>query len=100
MVGGATLTKLLGTSAWYAPGASVSYLVNAILNDTKEILPCSVLLDGEYGFKDLCIGVPVSIGKNGFEDIVEIDLNKRELEMFKKSVEAVKETNSALDGLI
>ena len=100
MVGGATLTKLLGTSAWYAPGASVSYLVNAILNDTKEILPCSVLLDGEYGFRDLCIGVPVSIGKNGFEDIVEIDLNKRELEMFKKSVEAVKETNSALDGLI
>ena len=100
MVGGATLTKLLGTSAWYAPGASVSYLVNAILNDTKEILPCSVLLDGEYGFKDLCIGVPVLIGKNGFEDIVEIDLDNRETEMFKESVEAVKETNSALDGLI
>ena len=86
MVGGATLTKLLGTSAWYAPGASVSYLVNAILNDTKEILPCSVLLDGEYGFKDLCIGVPVLIGKNGFEDIVEIDLNNREAEMFKERV--------------
>ena len=100
MVGGATLTKLLGTSAWYAPGASVSYLVNAIVNDTKEILPCSVLLNGEYGVKDLCIGVPVIIGKNGFEDIVEIDLNNIEVEMFKKSVEAVKETNSALDGLI
>ncbi len=100
MVGGATLTKLLGTSAWYAPGASVSYLVNAIVNDTKEILPCSVLLNGEYGAKDLCIGVPVIIGKNGFEDIIEIDLNNIEVEMFKKSVEAVKQTNSALDGLI
>ena len=100
MVGGATLTKLLGTSAWYAPGASVSYLVNAILNDTKEVLPCSVLLEGEYDAKDLCIGVPVKIGKNGFEDIVEIDLNDKELEMFKKSVVAVKETNSALVGLI
>ena len=98
MVGGATLTKLLGTSAWYAPGASVSYLVNAIVNDTKEILPCSVLLNGEYGAKDLCIGVPVIIGKNGFEDIIEIDLNNIEVEMFKKSVEAVKQTNSALDG--
>ena len=100
MVGGATLTKLLGTSAWYAPGASVSYLVNAILNDTKEVLPCSVLLEGEYDVKDLCIGVPVKIGKNGFEDIVEIDLNDKELQMFKKSVVAVKETNSALVGLI
>ncbi len=100
MVGGATLTKLLGTSAWYAPGASVSYLVNAILNDTKEVLPCSVLLEGEYDVKDLCIGVPVKIGKNGFEDIVEIDLNDKEVKMFKKSVVAVKETNSALVGLI
>ncbi len=100
MVGGATLTKLLGTSAWYAPGASVSYLVNAIVNDTKEILPCSVLLNGEYGAEDLCIGVPVIIGKNGFEDIIEIDLNNIEVEMFKKSVEAVKQTNSVLDGLI
>ena len=89
MVGGATLTKLLGTSAWYAPGASVSYLVSAILNDTKEILPCSVLLDGEYGAKDLCIGVPVLIGKDGFEEFVELDLSNKELEMFKNSIKAV-----------
>ena len=100
MVGGATLTKLLGTSAWYAPGGSVSYLVNAIVNDTKEVLPCSVLLEGEYGVKDLCIGVPVKIGKNGFEEVVQLDLNNKDLEMFQNSVSAVKETNSALDGLI
>ena len=100
MVGGATLTKLLGTSAWYAPGASVSYLVNAIVNDTKEVLPCSVLLEGEYDVQDICIGVPVKIGKNGFEEVVQLDLSNKELEMFQNSVSAVKETNSALDGLI
>ena len=100
MVGGATLTKLLGTSAWYAPGASVSYLVNAIVNDTKEVLPCSVLLEGEYDVQDICIGVPVKIGKNGFEEVVQLDLSNKDLEMFQKSVIAVKETNSALDGLI
>ena len=95
-----TLTKLLGTSAWYAPGASVSYLVNAIVNNTKEVLPCSVLLEGEYGVEDLCIGVPVKIGKNGFEEVIQLDLNNKDLEMFQNSVSAVKETNSALDGLI
>ena len=100
MVGGATLTKLLGTSAWYAPGASVSYLVNAIVNDTKEILPCSVYLDGEYNTDDVCIGVPVTIGKNGFEEVVKLDVNKNEIEMFENSVKAVKQTNQALDGLI
>ena len=100
MVGGATLTKLLGTSAWYAPGASVSYLVKAILNDTKETLPCSVILEGEYSSNDLCIGVPVVIGKNGFEKILELDLNEAERLMFQNSVNAVKETNSALSGLI
>ena len=100
MVGGATLTKLLGTSAWYAPGASVSYLVNAIIKDTKEILPCSVYLEGEYGAKDLCIGVPVIIGKNGFEEVVNLDINKNEMKMFENSVKAVKQTNLALDGLI
>ena len=100
MVGGATLTKLLGTSAWYAPGASVSYLVNAIIKDTKEMLPCSVYLEGEYGAKDLCIGVPVIIGKNGFEEVVNLDINKNEMKMFENSVKAVKQTNLALDGLI
>ena len=100
MVGGATLTKLLGTSAWYAPGASVSYLVNAIVNDTKETLPCSVYLEGEYNANDLCIGVPSIIGRNGFEGVVEFDLSQNELEMFNNSVNAVKQTNSALNGLI
>jgi malate dehydrogenase len=100
MVGGATLTKLLGTSAWYAPGASVSYLVNAIVNDTKEVLPCSVLLEGEYDVQDICIGVPVKIGKNGFEEVIQLDLNNKDSEMFQNSVSAVKETNYALDGLI
>ena len=71
MVGGATLTKLLGTSAWYAPGASVAYLVNSILHDQKRIIPCSVMLDGEYGQSDICIGVPTIIGKNGWEKIME-----------------------------
>ena len=100
MVGGATLTKLLGTSAWYVPGASVSYLVNAIINDTKEMLPCSVYLEGEYNAKDLCIGVPVIIGKNGFEEVINLDINKNEMDMFENSVKAVKQTNLALDGLI
>tara|TARA_A100001015_G_scaffold316531_1_gene431047 strand:- start:495 stop:1427 length:933 start_codon:yes stop_codon:yes gene_type:complete len=100
MIGGATLTRLLGTSAWYAPGASVSYLVNAIINDTKEILPCSVYLEGEYNSSDLCIGVPVIIGVNGFEEVVHLDINKKEMEMFENSVKAVKQTNLALNGLI
>ena len=72
MVGGATLTKLLGTSAWYAPGASVAYLVDSILNDQKRIIPCSVLLEGEYGLEDICIGVPCIIGSNGIESILSL----------------------------
>jgi malate dehydrogenase len=100
MVGGATLTKLLGTSAWYAPGASVSYLVRAIINDTKEVLPCSVYLEGEYNANDICIGVPSIIGKNGFEGVVELDLNQKEFEMFNNSIDAVKQTNFTLNGLI
>ena len=100
MVGGAALTKLLGTSAWYAPGASVAYLVKSILNDSKETLPCSVMLKGEYNVKDLCIGVPCIIGSNGLEEIIEINLNDINKERFLKSVEAVKNTNLALKGLI
>ena len=100
MVGGATLTKLLGTSAWYAPGASVAYLVKSILNDSKEIMPCSVMLKGEYNFEDLCIGVPCIIGSSGMEEIIEINLNDIDKEKFQKSVEAVKNTNLALKGLI
>ena len=100
MVGGATLTRLLGTSAWYAPGASVAYLVQSILNDSKKILPCSVMLNGEYDSKDLCIGVPCIIGSNGLEEIIEINLNDIVKERFQKSVEAVKNTNLLLKGLI
>ena len=96
MVGGKTLTGLLGTSAWYAPGAAVAYLVDSILNDQKRIIPCSVFLDGEYGQKDICIGVPVIIGKNGWENIIELDLNDTEKELFVNSANAVRNMNSAL----
>ena len=100
MVGGATLTKLLGTSAWYAPGASVSYLVDSILNDQKKIIPCSVFLEGEYGQKDICIGVPCIIGKNGVDSILEIELDNDETEKFNKSADAVRSMNDALDKIL
>ncbi|BDD00281.1 malate dehydrogenase [Persicobacter psychrovividus] len=95
-VGGATLTKLLGTSAWYAPGAAVSELVKAIALDSKKMFPCSALLDGEYGLSDLCIGVPVIIGKNGIEQIVEVALNEDEKAKLTASAEGVKKTNGLL----
>lgn len=100
MVGGATLTKLLGTSAWYAPGASVAYLVDSILNDQKRMIPCSVLLEGEYGQKDICIGVPCIIGRNGVEEIVELDLDENEKALFAKSAEAVRSMNDALSSVL
>lgn len=96
MVGGATLTKLLGTSAWYAPGAAAAEVVEAIIHDQKAIIPCSALLDGEYGEKDLCIGVLCQLGKSGIEKIIEIDLDIEEKLLFHKSAEAVKSTNAAL----
>ena len=100
MVGGATLTKLLGTSAWYAPGASVAYLVNSILHDQKRIIPCSVMLDGEYGQSDICIGVPTIIGKNGWEKIMDLKLNDKESVSFEKSASAVRTMNEALSGIL
>ncbi len=100
MVGGATLTKLLGTSAWYAPGASVAYLVDSIVNDQKRMIPCSVLLDGEYQQDDLCIGVPCIIGKNGLESIVDVQLNEEEQEKFNQSASAVKTMNEALKDVL
>jgi len=100
MVGGATLTKLLGTSAWYAPGASVAYLVDSIVNDQKRMIPCSVLLDGEYQQEDLCIGVPCIIGKNGLESIVDVQLNESEQEKFNQSAAAVKTMNEALKDVL
>ena len=100
MVGGATLTKLLGTSAWYAPGASVAYLVNSILHDQKRIIPCSVMLDGEYGQSDICIGVPTIIGKNGWEKIMDLNLNEKESASFQNSASAVRTMNEALIGIL
>ncbi len=96
MVGGATLTGLLGTSAWYAPGAAVSALVQAIACDQKKIFPCSAMLEGEYGLNDICIGVPVILGKNGIEKVIELDLNEAELTKLKDSAEAVRSTNEEL----
>jgi malate dehydrogenase len=96
-VGGATLTKLLGTSAWYAPGAAVSAMVQAIALDSKKMFPCSALLEGEYGLNDISIGVPCIIGKNGIEKIVEIELSDAEIAKIKESAEGVKKTNALLD---
>lgn len=96
MVGGATLTKLIGTSAWYAPGAAASMMVESILHDQKKLIPCSCYLDGEYGEHDLCIGVPAVIGRKGIEKIVELDLTKEEAEKFAASAAAVRKTNQVL----
>ena len=96
MVGGATLTGLLGTSAWYAPGAAGATLVESILRDEKKLIPCCVMLDGEYGQKDICIGVPVVIGKNGWEKIIDFKLNAEEQVAFNKSADAVRNMNGAL----
>lgn len=100
MVGGATLTKLLGTSAWYAPGASVAFLVDSILNDYKRMIPCSVLLEGEYGLNDLCIGVPCIIGANGIESIVDVDLNSEEQALLNASALKVMAMNEALNDIL
>jgi malate dehydrogenase len=99
MVGGATLTKLLGTSAWYAPGAAGAALVESIVRNQKKVFPCCVALDGEYGQKDICLGVPVVIGSNGWEKIIDYKLNDAEQAEFNKSAEAVRNMNAVLDTL-
>ncbi len=99
MVGGATLTKLIGTSAWYAPGAASALLVESIVRDQKKVFPCCVALDGEYGQTDICLGVPVVIGKGGWERILDYKLDAAEQEAFGKSAEAVRSMNSVLDTL-
>lgn len=96
-VGGATLTKLLGTSAWYAPGAAVSSLVQAIACDQKKMFPCSTYLEGEYGLEDICIGVPVLLGKNGIEEIVNVPLSEAEKNKMKESAAGVSKTNGLLE---
>jgi malate dehydrogenase len=99
MVGGATLTGLLGTSAWYAPGAAGAALVESIVRDEKKVFPCCVALDGEYGQKDICLGVPVVIGKNGWEKIIDYKLNDEEQAAFNKSAEAVRSMNAVLHDM-
>ena len=99
MVGGATLTKLIGTSAWYDPGAAGAALVEAIVRDEKKLFTCCVSLDGEYGQNDICLGVPVIIGKYGWEKILEFDLNDEETAAFNKSAAAVRSMNDVLKTL-
>jgi malate dehydrogenase len=99
MVGGATLTGLIGTSAWYAPGAAGAALTASIVRDQKKVFPCSVYLEGEYGESDICMGVPVVIGANGWESIVDYQLNAEEAAEFAKSAAAVRAMNSVLDSL-
>jgi len=100
MVGGATLTKLLGTSAWYAPGAAGAALVEAIVRDQKKVMPCSVYLEGEYGQSDICMGVPVVLGKNGWEQILDYNLTADEKSKFAASAEAVRSMNNVVDEMI
>ena len=99
MVGGATLTALLGTSAWYDPGAAAAYVVESIIHDQKKIVPCCVSLEGEYDQNDICIGVPVVLGKNGVEEIIDYKLNDEEKALFAKSADAVRKTNDVLKEL-
>jgi len=99
MVGGATLTKLIGTSAWYAPGAAGAAMVESILRDEKKLITCSVFLEGEYGQNDICLGVPVTIGRNGWEQILDFQLNEEEQAMFNKSADAVRNMNDVLKTL-
>ena len=99
MVGGATLTKLLGTSAWYAPGAAGAALVESIVRDEKKLFTCCVSLNGEFGQSDICLGVPVVIGKNGWEKILPLELTETEQAMFNKSADAVRSMNEVLKTL-
>ena len=96
MVGGATLTGLLGTSAWYAPGSAGAMLVESIVRNERRMVPCCVYLDGEYGQKDICLGVPVIIGRNGWESIVDYKLSEEEQAAFNKSADAVRNMNAVL----
>jgi malate dehydrogenase len=100
MIGGATLTSLLGTSAWHAPGAAGAFVVDSIVRDKKKIIPSSVMLEGEYGQSNICMGVPVVIGRNGWEEIVDFGLNAEEQAKFSASAEAVRSMNAVLDEMI
>ncbi len=97
--GGGELVNLMGTSAWYAPGAAAAQMVEAIVRDQKRIFPVCALLNGEYGMDNIYLGVPVVLGKNGIEKIIELDLNDDEMELLKESAEAVKSVMSVLDNM-
>ena len=99
MVGGATLTALIGTSAWYAPGAAGAAMVESIVRDEKKLFTCCVALEGEYGQTDICLGVPVIIGKSGWEKILDCKLNETEQAAFNKSADAVRNMNDVLKTL-
>mgnify|MGYP000129331681 CR=1 FL=1 len=99
MVGGATLTKLLGTSAWYAPGAAAAQMVEAIVDDQKRVFPVCAMLNGEFGLNDIYLGAPVKLGKDGVEEIIEIELNADEKELLKTSSDAVASVKKVLDDL-
>jgi|TARA_B100001093_G_scaffold331603_1_gene316627 malate dehydrogenase len=98
-IGGATLTSMLGTSAWYAPGAAVSSLVHAIACNQRKMFPCSIYLNGEYDLNDICIGVPAIIGNDGVHEIIELDLSEKEIEQLKTSASSVKSTNLLLESI-
>ncbi|MCD6201093.1 MAG: malate dehydrogenase [Bacteroidales bacterium] len=97
--GGGEIVKLLGTSAWYAPGAAVAQMVEAIVKDQKKILPVCAYLKGQYGFNDIYIGVPVKLGKNGIEEIIEVELDDHERELMNASAKAVREVMDILDNM-
>jgi malate dehydrogenase len=98
--GGGEIVNLLGTSAWYAPGASAAQMVEAILKNQRRILPVCAWLQGEYGLKDIYLGVPVKLGRKGIEEIIELDLNEQESAQLKQSAKAVREVMSVLDGMM
>jgi malate dehydrogenase len=97
--GGGELVNLMGTSAWYAPGAAAAQMVEAVVKDSKRIFPCCALLNGEYGLKDIYLGVPVKLGKKGIEQIIELKLNDDERALLHASAKSVKEVMNVLDNM-
>jgi malate dehydrogenase len=97
--GGGELVQLMGTSAWYAPGAAAAQMVSAIVRDEHRVFPCCAWLTGQYGINDLCIGVPVKLGRNGIEQVIELQLNEGEMALLHKSAEAVREVVNVYNSL-
>ncbi len=97
--GGTEIVNLLGTSAWYAPGVAAAQMVEAIVKDQKRIFPCCTWLQGQYGLKDICLGVPVKLGKTGIEEVIELKLNEEEMQLVQASAKAVREVMDVLDNM-